>query len=119
MSRANENKTHGKNTNKIHIWRSAKNYGFIPIWLESSHEGGDGGRRQRPSSESSSKSQSGGAPKSMESYEKGLGRDFEGMGWDGMGLLRVETVPQGKSDDEETSILARKKCFFRLTIKIG
>ena len=47
----------------------------------------------------------------MDSYEKGLGMDFEGMGWDGMGLLGVETAPQGKSDDGETSILARKKCF--------
>ena len=55
----------------------------------------------------------------MESYEEGLGVEFAGMGWDGTGLLGVETVLEGKSDDEETSILARKKCFFWLTIKIG
>ena len=37
-----------KNTSKIHNWRSAKNYGFIRIWFESSHEGGDVGGQQRP-----------------------------------------------------------------------
>ena len=79
------------------------------IWFESSHEGGDVGGQQRPRTETSSKSKSVGAPKSMDSYEEGLVVEFAGMGWDGTGLLGVETVLEGKSDDEETSILARKK----------
>ena len=45
----------------------------------------------------------------MESYEKGLGMDFDGRGWVVTGLLGLETVLGEMSDDEETSILARKK----------